>query len=594
MTALLQLINISFCHGEKKLFSALNLNINKRDKIGLVGENGSGKTTLLSLINKDSDPDEGEIRQPNSVAIATVEQFVPTQLKQISLLDAVSEVLPVDETISARYKAESQLMGLGFNLKQFAIKVGHLSGGQQNLLLIARALLLEPDLLLMDEPGNHMDILAMSQLQQFLQHDCSCAFMIISHDQYLLNNVCTKTVFLRDRQCSKFELAYSQAKLQLQQQETQAKARLLNEEKEISRLTASAKRLAILGRENDNAKLARKAKSMSKRADKLDANKTVCVQASGLKLSLDNQALRAKQMLIIENYQVMTADLSSQLVDIDQLIIKPGERVAFLGINGVGKSSTLEAILRAHQQPCESSLKIRFHPRTQLGYYDQELRQFDQRCSRIDWLRKHTDVDEEQLKAALIKAGIHYREFDRCVSNLSGGEKARMLFLAFSLNQPNLLILDEPTNHIDLLGKQQLSEQLMSCGATLLITSHDRFFLQQIVTRWLWIDKGRLREVNSDVAFYRALLEPTLTEHLGFAAKGLDTSDTYPNNIQATAIQSKTEGESESESEELILLRIDFLEKKLQTDKRQKIKRQKIALQQQWQAELDLLWQSIT
>ena len=191
---------------------------------------------MLSLIKGDLDLDKGEIRQPNAVSIGIVEQFVAAKLQPMSLLEAVSDALPADEKISAVWRAESQLMGLGFNQEQFAINVHHLSGGQQNLLLMARALLLKPDLLLMDEPGNHMDILAMSQLQQFLRRDCGCAFVIISHDQHLLNNVCTKTVFLRDKQCSKFELPYGLAKVQLQQQELQAKARRLNEEKEICRL----------------------------------------------------------------------------------------------------------------------------------------------------------------------------------------------------------------------------------------------------------------------------------------------------------------------------------------------------------------------
>ncbi len=585
MTALLQLINISFSHAQKSIFSDLNLTINLYDKIGLVGENGCGKSTLLSLIKGDLNLDKGEIRQPNAVSIGVVEQFLPQQLQDLNLLDAVSEVLSADEKICNGWKAESQLMSLGFNLEQFVIKVRYLSGGQQNLLLIARALLLEPDLLLMDEPGNHMDVLAMSQLQQFLQRGCSSAFMIISHDQYLLNNVCTKTVFLRNQQCSKFELAYNQARIQLQQQDLQAKARLLSEEKEISRLKTTAKRLAIMGRENDNVKLARKAKSIQKRADKLDANKTACVEASGLKLNLNNLALRARQMLLIENYQVMTPDSSSRLLCIEQLIIKPGDRVAFLGINGVGKSSTLESILRAYQQPSEPA-KIRFHPRTQLGYYDQELRLLDNNCSRIDWLRKMTKATEEQLKSVLIKAGIHYQEFDRCVSQLSGGEKARMMFLAFSLNQPNLLILDEPTNHIDLQGKQQLTEQLMSCGATLLITSHDRFFLQQIVTRWLWIDNGTLREVNSDDAFYQALLDATPVPK-----QPPESTLMQPDAVDIALGIRQVPAEH---SEEEILGRIDILEKKLQMDKRQKHKRQKPGLQQQWQTEIEQLWQSIT
>ncbi|MCJ8336967.1 MAG: ATP-binding cassette domain-containing protein [Pseudomonadales bacterium] len=578
MTALLQLINISFSHGQKNLFSGLNLNINKRDKIGLVGENGCGKSTLLNLIKGDLELEKGEIRQPNAVSIAVVEQFLPQPLVDLSLLDAVIDVLEADEQVYHGWKAQSQLMTLGFGIEQFSIKVRFLSGGQQNLLLIARALLQEPDLLLLDEPGNHMDILAMSQLQHFLRDDCNCAFMIISHDQYLLNNVCTKTVFLRDKQCSKFELAYAQAKQQLQQQELQARQRLQIEEKEIARLKATAKQLAILGRENDNDKLSRKAKSIEKRAEKLDASKTHTVQESGLKLKFANQILRAKQILSIDYYQVMTPDLSSELLCIERLIISPGDRVAFLGVNGVGKSSTLENIRRAFHQPRDCSAKIGFHEKTQLGYYDQELRQLDQRCSRIDWLRKFCSASEEQLKSALIKAGISYQEFDRCVASLSGGEKARMMFIAFALNQPNLLILDEPTNHIDLQGKQQLTEQLMSSGATLLITSHDRFFLQQIATRWLWIDSGKLREVNSDEPFYQALFSPTK------ATKQTNIADINLCPLLLTG----------QESEQLILQRIDMLERKLQLDQQQKPKRQKPRLQQQWQSELDQLWQSIT
>ncbi|MFT5708869.1 MAG: ATP-binding cassette subfamily F protein 3 [Oceanospirillaceae bacterium] len=595
MTTLLQLINLGFAFNSQSLFSDLNLNINKNDKIGLVGHNGCGKSSLLALINQKLPLDKGEIRKPHAVTTATVEQFVAPSLLPLSLASAVSSALPTQDPAAIQWRVQSILIELGFNDQQFDIKVQDLSGGQQNLMLLARAFIQEPDLLLLDEPGNHMDILAMTKLQHFLKFNCRCAFMIISHDRYLLNEVCNKTVFLRDGQCQKFELPFDPAKTKLAEQDQQSQQRLEVEQKEITRLKSSAKRLAILGRENDSEKLSRQAKSIEKRALKLDAQKTHLAVQSPLKLqmkSLEKNALHAKKLLSISNCTVNAPNSRKKLLHINELIIKPGERIALLGVNGVGKSSLLELVKKAyHQQfPAQEATpissinaeiidhQITFNPQVTFGYYDQTLQLLDKAQSRIDWLREHSNATEEQIKSALIKAGIHYLEFDRLVNSLSGGEKSRMMFLTFTLNQPNFIVLDEPTNHIDLAGKTQLSQQLEQSGATLFITSHDRYFLEQISTRWLLIQKESVIELSSADIFYQQLLQLE-NDTTKLAKPVLQSTNT---DLTGQGAQPMDEGQ--------LLERIEILEKKLALEKAQTLKRQKPALQQALQFELTELW----
>lgn len=578
MSALLQIIDLSFSRGHHPLFEQLSLTINAGERVGLVGHNGCGKSSLLSLISGNEDPDSGEIRTPRGLKIAFVEQFVPQSLMQQSLLQGALDVFSHEDIPSMGWMAESQLLGLGFTEAQFSIPVRGLSGGQQNLLLIARALLQEPELLLMDEPGNHMDILAMSQLERFLGEQCQCPFLIISHDRHLLNKVCTKTVFIRDKRSYAFELPYDAAAERLEEHDQQASKHRELEEKEIKRLKATAKRLAIWGREHDNESLSKKAKSIEKRAAKLDEEKTEVSAGSTLNLQLDNLNLSARQILTLEEAVIYTPDQSRQLLSIDHIVIRPGDRVAILGANGVGKSSLLETIRKQFSETEKSSGSIRFNPRTTLGYFDQGLESVDVPQSRSTWLSQQTESNNDEIKKTLINSGVSYQDFSRKVDSLSGGEKARMVFMALQLNRPTLMILDEPTNHIDLFGKQQLCDQLEASGATLLITSHDRYFLDQIATRWLWINEGVLQEIHDSDTFYtslkRAILPPGVDKNE--LVKPLDS-----------------DAGSTTLSEDTILQRIDMLENKLLADQKRKIKNQKPILQQEWQEELTSLWSQL-
>lgn len=579
MSVLLQLVNLSYSRPHKPLFRNLNLSIHDGDRMGLVGHNGSGKSTLLHLMAGIETPDAGEIRTVRQLRIALVEQFVPEALNTVSLLDATRMAFRAGHRWSEDYRAEAVLQQLGFTVQQFDTPVRGLSGGEQNLLLIARALLTQPQLLLMDEPGNHLDIQAMHQLQQFLAQT-RVPWLMVSHDRALLNAVCARTLFLRDERLYTFDLPYDQAKQQLRHRDEAAERTRLNEEREIDRLEASARRLAMWGRVYDNEDLARKAKSMQKRIDKLEAERTFVSRGSGLRLSIGSCALAANQVLYVRDLSVCAIP-EQPLYHIDELMLRPGDRVALLGVNGVGKSTLLNLVCQHYEQGLPDPAHLRFNPNVTLGFYDQQLAALQVPLSRLDWLRQQTQHSEDDLKRVLIQSGVRYADFQQPVNQLSGGEKARMMLMRFRLLQPNFLMLDEPTNHIDLDGKEQLEEELISSAATLLITSHDRAFIDRLATRWLWIDQGQMRELNSPAPFYESLMRP-----LPDAKTAVNPSGTISSKLQADSVEPHMNLDA-------LLARLDRLEGLLKADRARKPRFQKPAKQQEWQAEIDQLWQEL-
>jgi len=355
MTTLIRVQDLALTKGTKPLFESLNFALARGDKTCLVGHNGCGKSSLLDLLSNATQADSGEVITQRGLAIGVVEQFVPPQLLPMSALDATLSTLAEHERDTRRFEAELALDTLGFMQSDFASPLERLSGGQQNLVLFARAIVHQPDVLLMDEPGNHMDVLALAQLQNYLQHHAG-TFLMISHDRALLDACCNRTLFLRDRRIYAFDLGYSKARQALRQQDAEAERRRLAEGKEINRIRASAKRLAQWGKVYDNEDLARKAKTMEKRAEKLEAEQTQVTQGSGLRLDVQGATMRSKTVVTLEGFSVRTPDNSQHLFDCELLVLQPGDRVGLLGINGAGKSTCIERfIARSTRQTAHRS-----------------------------------------------------------------------------------------------------------------------------------------------------------------------------------------------------------------------------------------------
>ena len=574
--SLISVFDLSYQAGSKLLFSDLSLHINAGDRIGLVGHNGSGKSTLLSLLLGEHEPDGGRIAMQRGLSVGLVEQFIPESLEFTPVLEAVASVLLEQSRIEELYRAESLLTHLGlWDLRDRPLN--EISGGQKNLALFARAVLKDPELLLLDEPGNHMDSKAMSYLKRYLASSDVPAFLMISHDRDLLDSVTGRTIWLRDERAYSFNLPYSQSRQALAEQDEASQNTRASEEKKISRLQGSADRIAQWGRTYDNEKFARKAKSMQKRIDKMEVEKTFVSHGSGLSLQIDTDFLKARQAFIFERETIYSPDLRA-LFNTDVLNFRPGDRVALLGINGSGKSSCIESLMRSYKADVSEQTTTRFNPNLRIGYFDQGLAQFDVPLGILDWVREHCSAREETIKRSLIQWGFPFAAQSRRVNVLSGGERARLMLMTFQLDQPNLLIMDEPTNHIDLQGKEELESDLQQTGISLLFTSHDQRFIENIATRFWWIHEGQLVEIH-DPSLYFDSMNDSSTSPIG--SSGSD--------MRSQSVDLKTS----ANDEDALLERVCRLEQLLDDDRTRKPKFQKLKLQQQWQSELDRLMELI-
>ena len=561
MTHLLQANQISFSRGARLLFRDLALTINAGDRIGLTGHNGSGKSSLLALLGGESEPDSGAVTRANCLRLQTVEQFIQEDLLELTLSEALAERLPADARQSEHYRVEKLLADLGFADREADFAVRDLSGGQHNRLMFARALICEPDLILFDEPTNHLDLATLQVFEKSLV-GLKAAFLLVSHDRAFLDAVTRSTLFLRDQQLHHFRLPYSRARKKLEELDTAAEARRRQEEKQLAKLKVSAKRLAVWGKVYDNEKLAKKARNMEKRIDRMEEEKTPVTAGSGLKLSLELSSLRANRILLIENEEVRAPD-GSLLFRIEKLMLRPGDRVALLGANGAGKTTLISRILQSWQAG-ETDAFATFNPRCTLGFYDQELQMLRPSLTLTEILHRHCPRESEySCRAGLISAGFPYAEHNKEVRQLSGGEKARIMFLIIRLNQPALLILDEPTNHIDIQGREELEAQLLETGASLLITSHDRHFIEQVANRFVTIQKGELLELPSPLAFYASAPSPP-----------------HPTGRTEAAIPARVRSEDD------LLARIIELEQLLSSDLARRQKFQKPKRQAAWREEL--------
>jgi len=574
--SLVSVFDLDYQAGSKPLFSDLSLHVNDGDRIGLVGHNGCGKSTLIRLLTGEFEADAGRIAIQRGLSIGLVEQFLPDPVASLPVVEAVTAALAEQDREAELYRAEGLLAQLGlWDLRDR--RLNETSGGQKNLVMFARAVVKEPELLLLDEPGNHMDSKAMFYLKRYLDGAQVPAFIMISHDRDLLDGVTDRTVWLRDERAYSFDLPYSQAREALAAQDDAAQRRRATEERKIGRLQSSADRIALWGKVYDSEKFARKAKSMQKRIDRLAAEKTFVSGGSGLSLQVDSDFLKAKQAFIFENETIYSPDRRALFV-VEELNFRPGDRIALLGVNGSGKSSCIESLMRVYAGEAGERASTRLNPNLRIGYFDQELAHFDVPLGMLDWVREHCSASEESIKRALIHWGFPFREQTRRVNVLSGGERARLMLMTFQLDQPNLLIMDEPTNHIDLQGKEELEVDLQQPGISLLFTSHDQRFIETIATRFWWIDAGRLLEIHDPSQYFDSLKDAS-PDSIG-ESRG---DDRLPNSAVNSTLA----------DEDALLERVCELERLLAADKARKLKFQKPQRRQQWQTELDTLMQQM-
>lgn len=568
MTTLMSTHSLQMSAGHLPLFDHINLGIQSGDRLGLIGANGCGKSTLLALLAGELQPHGGRVQQAAPCRCEFVAQHLPPRLQGLGTRAVLQDALADDP--DSGWQVDKMLTELRL-AEQAELPVSALSGGQHTRLQLGRALLRQPNLLLLDEPSNHLDLPALLWLEQFLL-GWRGALVLVSHDGRLLDRVTDQTLILRGGQLHRFALPCSQARVALAEEDEQARLRRADEQKEIDRLSASSKRLALWGREYDNEKLVRQAKSMEKRIARLQEEQSQVAAPAPWRLELRGQALPADALLRLDALEVRPAPGLPPLLRAEDLWLRAGDRVALLGANGTGKSSLLRQCWAEIRHPSPSEGWYH-HPGASIAYYDQSLQQLDGDATLSDALYPLAPLPEVARRQALIRAGFPYARHGQRVHTLSGGERARLLFLALSLGSHHLLWLDEPSNHLDLAGKEELAEALNTFPGGVLLISHDRDLIERSCNRFWLIRDGHIQEAHSAERAYAELLGDAPLPQAGCPAQSGE-----PQAAAATG-----------DDEEALLARWYALDALLVADLARKPRHQTPRLQQEWRHELQAL-----
>ncbi|MFT7343679.1 MAG: ATP-binding cassette subfamily F protein 3 [Lentimonas sp.] len=518
---MIQLENLGVFLPQGYLFQGISLQINKNDKVGLVGKNGAGKSTMMKLIAGSSKPSEGRIHQPKDTTIGYLSQDIKldsrlsvfqflnesnvelTRIKNrldkindeivtredyesesyLGLLDELSD-LNHDFSLREGYTWEEKitftLKGLGFNDEELKRPLNTFSGGWKMRAELARILVNNPDVVLLDEPTNHLDILSISWLEEYLKK-FEGAVIVISHDRLFLDNVTKRTLEIAMGKCLDFPYAYSKYKIvRAEEKERQVGAKK-QQDKDIKHTEE------LIGKFRAKKNKAAFAQSLIKKLDKTERIEVESDAVSKMKITFPLSHQPGKWVLDMKNMGKTYGD--NLLFEGINLTVGRGEKIALLGANGVGKSTLLKRIMST----LEGEGIVEYGHNVNTSYFAQD------QAESLDINKTiYETVDEvaigdirKDLRSILGAFLFSGEDVDKKVAVLSGGERTRLALCQLLLSPSNFLILDEPTNHLDMQSKEVLKSALTSYEGTFIVVSHDREFLDGLTNRiWDIEDKG--------------------------------------------------------------------------------------------------------
>jgi ATPase subunit of ABC transporter with duplicated ATPase domains len=487
------------------LFQGVTLTLGKGDRLGLIAGNGGGKSTLLRCIAGTAEPSSGAITRARGVRLAHVEQDVPETLLDLPLAEAIRRAIPPAEREAQGWRVDVVLDEFGAAPDLHDRPVRALSGGWQRLALIARAWVTEPDALLLDEPTNHLDLAKILMLEDWILEQAADVPMVVaSHDRAFLDRCTTRTLFLRPENSRLYAHPYTKARHLLAEDDRAQEARLEKDSREADRLRRSAGALKNIGINSRSDAAQRKSMLMAQRAEALEETlKPVHVEKSG-DIRLGNRGTHAKVLMSLAGLDVTAPD-GRTLFRIGKLDIFQGDRIVLLGRNGVGKSRMVALLARALAQG-EEMAGVRVSPSVVLGYVDQQMSQLPAQDTPQGFIGGSFRLGDQRTISLLAGAGFSVRLQRQKIATLSPGQRARLGMLALRLTEPNFYLLDEPTNHVDIVGQAQLEAEILAHHATCVLVSHDRRFVETIGTRFLVIEGGRLQERDTAADWHRSLV----------------------------------------------------------------------------------------
>lgn len=511
--AVLDVQNLTLSFGENTLFSDVSFDIKEHEKVGLIGCNGTGKTSLFKIITGEYTPDSGNCFISKNAKLGYMEQHtcsenhtvygelisvfddlieIEKQLEQISAdlmegkgdsksliekQDELTEIFTRDGGLTYKSMTRSALLGLGFGAEDFDMPTSKLSGGQRSKLILAKLLLSKADFLLLDEPTNHLDIKAVEWLEDFLKI-FSGACLIVSHDRYFLDKITTKTIEIENKKCRCYTGNYSEFLIKKAAEQKAVEEKYENDMKEISRLEG----IIAQQRQWNREKNIKTAESKEKVIERIKAQLVVPdSKVERIRFSFSPKCVSGEDVLTVTDLKKSFGN--KEIFANASFNVYKGNRVFLLGDNGCGKTTLLKILTKDLSSDGGS---FKFGSNVMTGYFDQVQEHLDLTKTVLEevW-STFPDMSETSVRSSLAAFLFKGDDVYKVLCDCSGGERARVALLKLMLGGYNFLLLDEPTNHLDAFSREELENTLLNYSGTMLIVSHDRYFINKLATEIL-------------------------------------------------------------------------------------------------------------
>ena len=515
------------------MFSGISFMIGKKERIGLIGRNGAGKSTLLKIISGKMRPDEGSIELPTGTTIGYLEQDLEAD-ETLTVMEAAesafaeinrlhADIDTINEQLEIRTDYESDsymqlierlgelterlghmdvdhmdgkiervLKGLGFSPLDIQKQINQLSGGWKMRVELAKLLLREPDILLLDEPSNHLDIESIIWLENYLL-DYSGIVILISHDTQFLNNVSNRILEIELSRLNDFRGNYEKYKEEKALQREIALSAYQNQAKDIAQKERTISRFMA------KATKTKMAQSMQKQLDKIDRIEVPVEDDRRMNIRFAEVPRSGLEVLTAD--KVSKSYGSKEVLNKVSIKIERNERVAFVGQNGQGKTTLAKILI--NNIPATSG-EVKMGTNVHLSYYAQNQAELLNMKATVLEVMEEKAPEELRSRARTILGSFLFTgdDSDKKVSVLSGGERARLAMASLIMHPCNLLVLDEPTNHLDIQSKEVLKQAVMQYSGTLLVVSHDRDFLRGLTDKVVEFKDGELKTYLGDIDYY--------------------------------------------------------------------------------------------
>lgn len=544
--------NLTKYFGANKIFEHIGMDVQTGERVGLIGPNGCGKTTLMKILTGEEEYQEGSIALRKGIKLGYLNQLpdYPNTMKVIDVMTLAFEALlairkkmtdyekqfevldglELERALSAYgsicQKFESQggydietrlgMISEGLNISEsFKQKdFGLLSGGEKTRVELAKILLEAPDVLLLDEPSNHLDMKSIEWLEEFLKTYKGTA-VIISHDRYFLDRVVTRILDMGYDGMTVFQGNYSYYVIEKERRFLLEMKYYEQQQKKIKRMEDQIKRYRVWGAMRDSDKMYRKAKELEKRLTKVNLLDRPVFDNAKVKLKFNINDRSGKRVIELSDIsKSFNQELLFENVAVDLFV---GESLCLLGDNGTGKSTLLKMIVQealeneytwlndqdVHNPISKDSGTIKIGTRLKVGYLPQEILFADESKTILTYFQEMHELTISDARRELAKVLFTKDDVNKVITSLSGGEKSRLKLCSLMFDQVNLMILDEPTNHLDIDSREILEENLINYSGTIIFVSHDRYFIAKIANRMAAIVNKGLVYYAGNYDYYR-------------------------------------------------------------------------------------------